>query len=520
MPPGLMRLFVRIEGASPFCLVLDDNLLPDHYSQIAQKYFKENWTSTRQPPELVLIRRIIFRSKDQLFDFRRKKKSNSNVQLKSGGTAVLSKLGPSITTKVYDPLLSPDVIRQELVVTNPPSAAMVAHSETDLVIKAVTLNRLIIKMTDPTSTGFLEDVFLDTYRAYATAHEVLDRVIERYDIPPIARVGHPQRTPLDVDHYVETQQAIRLRIFRFLEKWVRRYFFDFADDNAYHKLTRFVREKIDADHMPTEVVDWMRRSDRTPLAARPRMLPPGIVNANLTPSTVLSRYQPRDIANQLTLLTLQAHNAILAPELVGRQWEGAEAANVPNFIAYRDFVNRVANWIAYSIVSEPELSVRAANMGAVLQICDALLRLHNWDMLVAVYGGISDPAVARLTQTAAALSSETKPLLGKFEELLSLRGTSKSLKAAMAASPRPSFPSLVVHLRDLLKLEEAPVAFEGGLINFMRTIDQYNLIRFLLDGQGAKLNIVPQPELQGVFSFWKVVEDRVLQQKSVEAQRA
>ena len=54
----------------------------------------------------------------------------------------------------------------------------------------------------------------------------------------------------------------------------------------------------------------------------------------------------------------------------------------------------------------------------------------------------------------------------------------------------------------------------------MRCVDQYNLVQFLLDGKGAKLNLVPQPEIQGVFSFWKIVEDRVLQQKSVEAQRA
>ena len=519
MAPGLMRLFVRVEGSSPFCLVLDDNLLPMHYEQIAVDYFQKTF-GPRKAPELVLIRRIIFRNKDQLFDFRRKKKGAQVGPAKAAAAQATSKLGPSITTKVYDALLSADVIKQELVATNPPTAAMVAHTETDLIVKAITLNRLICKMTDPTATHFLEDVFLDTYRCFATVNEVLDRLIERYDVPPIAKVGQPMRSPLDVAHYVETQYRIKLRVFNLLQKWIRRYFFDFADDGAYHKLTRFIREKIDQDHMPTEIVDWMRRSDRAPLASRPRTLPPGIVNANMTPSTVLSRHSAREIANQLTLLTASVHNCILAPELLGRHWEGAEAASVPNFIAYRDFINRVSNWVAYAIVSEAELPTRAFNMSALLQVCDALLRLHNWDMLVAVYGGISDPAVARLTQTAAALPADSKPLLGKFEELLSLRGTSKSLKSSMAASPRPSFPSIVVHLRDLLKLEEAPVAFEGGLINFMRCIDQYNLVQFLLDGKGAKLNLVSHPEIQGVFSFWKIVEDRVLQQKSVEAQKA
>lgn len=506
--PGIMRLFVRVEGHTPFCLMLADNLLVEHLEEIAVKYFRENWHSTRQAPELVLIRRVKFKNNDRMFDFRKKRRTLR---------APLTLERPPTTASPYQNTHQPGLIKQELISTNP-QGALGAYCETELLIKGATLGRLLMKMTDPPASGpFIKDVFLMTYRSFATAQEVLEMLIDRYDVPQLTRLGHSQRSPPDVMYYDDVALSVRAAVFDVLETWVDKYYFDFADDALYSKLHRFAREKVDADGAPSKVLVLMRLRDRTALCDRKLPPQPGVLNKALLPSNIIAQYEARDIANQLTILTLHVHNALNAPELLGKQWEGPAAANVPNFIQYRDFINRVSNWVTYTIVSEQNEGARVNNMSQLIKLCDELLRMYNWDMLVAVYGGITDPNVTRLTQTGAALPAESRALLPKFEELLSLKGATKVIKHAMATSPRPRFPSILIHLRDLIHLDQLPAEVDG-LVNFMRCIQQYNLVTFLLDGQGQKLEYVAIPELIGEFSYWRIVDDRVLEALSRERQ--
>ena len=508
-----MRLFVRIEGASPFCLVLQDNLLPEHYVEIATKYNRERWHATRSPPELVLIRRVVFRNNDQLLDFRKKKAKGVRAPV-AAPTDPQQLRDP---THVYDTTHQADMIKQELVVTNPASAAVVAHCETELIFKSITLNRLIQKMTDPSTSNFVEDVFWDTYRAFTTPGEVLDKLFERYEVPPLTKIGDSQRSPLDEAHYVIYQEQTRMRVVQALEHWVERYYFDFADDTLHHKLSRWTREKMDQDGISGKLLHLMRTCDRTPLRLRPPVVFPGVASRSLAPSAVLAKYHPLEIANQLTLLTSYAHDQLFPCELLGRQWDGPERSNVPNFIAYRDFINRVGNWVSYAVLSEKNEPMRINNVAVLYHLCDELYTLNNWDCLVAVHGGLCDTPVAKLTQTFSKLPADALPLVNKFEELLSTRGSSRNIKAAMAASSRPRFPSILINMRDLLHLEEMPIETDG-MINFQRSIHLYNLLKFLLDGKHMKLDIVPDLQLMGVFSHWPIVDESVLHTQSQEIQ--
>ena len=508
--PGIMRLFVRVEGHTPFCLILADNLLPEHLEEIAVKYFRENWHSTRQAPDLVLIRRVKFKNNDRMFDFRKKKRVVKAPMIMG------SERGMQASASVYQNTHQPELLKQEHIATNTPGS-LGAYSSSELIIKGATLGRLVMKITDPVAVAFERDVLLMTYRSFATASDLLDRLIDRYDVPQIARLGHAQRSPPDRAYYDDVVVAVRAKVFEVLEVWVERYYFDFADDQVHAKLHRFTREKVDSDGAPSKILTLMWHQDRSSLSSRRLPSLPGVLNKSFLPSTIIGQFTARDIANQLTLLTLHVHNSINAPELLGKQWEGPSAANVPNFIQYRDFINKVSNWVTYAIVSEQGEGARVNNMAQLIKLCEELLRINNFDMLVAVYGGITDNAVARLTQTYAALPQEARSAFPKFEELLSNKGTTKMIKHAMASAPRPRFPSLVIHLRDLVHLDQLP-AETDGLVNFMRCVQQYNLVKFLLDGQHQRLEYVPIPELMGEFSYWKIVDDRVLLTLSHERQ--
>lgn len=518
-----MRLYVRIEGVTPFCLMLQDNLLPEHYVEIATRHYKER--QSRNAPDLVLIRRLVFSNKDQLLDFRRKKttaqkRQQATVAVTNGGTLLPGQLVTTAAgveiTNVYDSSKQPERIRQELVVTD--AMPNIATCETEHMIMYVSFNRLMLLILDPTVSPFIENVFLDTYRQFATPRDVLERCIERYDVPDIASVGEAQRSPLDGDYYRELSMRVRLRVFQFLEHWVDQCFFDFADDQTFFRLKKWAAQKIDSEGAPPRILTLIKECDRTPLKLRKQPMMPGVPKRGMTPTTMLAEYSPTEIACQLTLLTQHVHSKIFPVELVGRKWAGPEAIDVPNFVAYRDFFTRVSNWSAYAVVTERDAERRVHNLASLLVLCEELIRVNNWDMVVAVYGGMTEEPVSRLKETWLALPPGIKPVAEKLDELLNSKGSWRNLKEAIRKSSKPHFPCIAAFFRELASVEEQPLVNQG-MIHFHRCIQQHHLIRFLLEGKNSKLETwLPSPEIQGAFAFWKLADERVLMEWSTEVE--
>ena len=522
--PSPMRLFVRVEGSVPYALVLPDNLLPEHYTQIAVKHYNEQWHHSRQPPELVLLRRVVFRNSDQLLDFRfrRTKKIDEKSMLKRA-----AEVEASLKEKSDDKLrieyerMTPAMVRESLVVTNPVSNNIIQNCDTELVIKSLTLSRLIMILTDPHVTTYWREVFWTTFRVFAKPIDVLNLLIQRYEVPGLTKVNDPQRSPLDEAYYQYSTNQTRMRVMNLLETWTSEYLFDFADEALYKVLYKWLREMVDRDGISGKSLENLRTGDRTPMERRPPRLMPGIHSIGHVPSRLLGAdYTAQTIAQQITLLTSSIFNNIMPLELVGRQWDVDGGKKVPNFVAYRDYINTLVNYTTYAIVNESDLNTRVNNMSKLYSICGELMDLNNWDAVVAIHGGLTDPAVSRLTGTTSQLPPGIKPLMTKLETLLSSHGTSKALKSAMAASPRPHFISIVTYLRDLVYLEETtPIMTPEGTINFLRCINEHNLVMFLLDGKGSNWDFQPIMEVMGAFAAWRLIDDDVLMEMSMTLQK-
>eukprot|EP00759_Apiculatamorpha_spiralis_P035489 PhF_6_TR36205/c0_g1_i1/m.52813 len=515
--PSPMRMFVRVEGSVPFALILSDNLLPEHYTQIAIKYYNDMWHHSRTPPALVLVRRVVFRNHDLLLDFRRKKsKTIDEKALRQAGEIVKEDAdAPKIDYEKF----TPTVIRESLVVTNPVTSNIIQLCDTELVIKSVTLPRLIMMICDPHVTPYWVEVFWDTYRLYAKPMDVLKLMFQRYDMPGMTKAGDPQRSPLEESYYNHQCHLIKMKVMEMLETWTSKYLFDFADEALYKTLHKWLREMVDRDGIPGKCLENLR-GDRSPLSRRIPKVLPGIHSPAHIPSRILGNdFTSKEIAKQITLLTSHVFNNILNCELIGKQWEVDGGKNVPNFVAYRDYINILVNWTTYAVVNEADLATRINNMTKLYAICGDLMDLNNWDALVAVYGGLCDASVVRLTGTTSQLPEQIQPLMTKLDSLLSSRGTSKALKNAMAASPRPHFTSIVTHLRDLVYIEETvPMTTPEGHINFLRAITEHNLVRVLLDGRGSHWDIAPIMEVLGAFAAWRLLDDDVLMEMSNQIQ--
>lgn len=557
-----MRLYVRIEGVIPFALVLDDNLLPEHYVAIATQYYREH--QARNAPDLVLIRRTVFQDKDQLLDFKRKQPNNSAARrtnsssstpgpgvgrtltsatgaaspatssnkatVAGGSSSLLSPLATTAapapvgerlveTLPVYDSSDQPQRIRQELVVTDTPPS-MVPYCPSEHTFLYLPFHRLMLLLLDLHTPKYVEEVFLLTYRTFSTARDVLEACIQRFDVPPLASVGGVQRSPLDEIYFQEVQYALRCRVFAFLERWVQYAPFDFAEYDVADRLRRWAANAMDTARVPGRLLQLLQVADRTPLRHRQAPILPGVPKRGQSATFLLSEIAPREVATQLTLLSSHVHNAIHPTELIGRRWVGPLAVDVPNFVQYRDVFTRVSNWTSYAVVSERDPVRRTQNLAALLYLCEELVRLHNWDMVVAVHGGLTESCVARLKRTWDALPDDVRVLDDKITQLMSAKGSWQTLKEAMQGSARPHWPCIASYFRELAGIEELPVTNDdGATINFHRCVQLHGMIQFLCEGQKVDTSEWQEvPEVLGTFSFWKLVDDRLLMNWSLEVE--
>lgn len=73
-----MRLFVRIDGISPFVLRLVANLHNDHYKEIVEQYYNELYQG-RTPGLLYLTKIVNFQGGDKLFVYKRREGMSTYV---------------------------------------------------------------------------------------------------------------------------------------------------------------------------------------------------------------------------------------------------------------------------------------------------------------------------------------------------------------------------------------------------------------------------------------------------------
>ncbi|RNF03493.1 guanine nucleotide releasing protein [Trypanosoma conorhini] len=535
---GQLRLYVRMEGLSPFALIVDEELTLEALEQTARRYVRDRY-GPRADADHLLLRLIKFSGSDNLMDFSRARKPHSPVKTladaklteytasDAGDDYAFVKVLPA-----YHDSNSPEAIRASFRILRAPvlndgfaagveggGAAALIPSSTYMSFAG--FHRLVLMMTDPRNPqrDLFARVVLLTYRQFVTPEELLGRLIERYHVPALTRPGAAARSALERRCYLELCRDIQSAVFGVLELWVKCYYEDFSSDALYHRLRSFASEKIDQAGAPAALLRRMAEGDRTAPCGRAPAMPFGVPRQGATPIAVLAQYPPREIAAQLTILTSYVHRRLTGPELLERRCETGGASLMPTFVQYRDFFARVTNWASYAVVAEKDLARRRENLAALMLLCDELVKRRNWDMLVAVYGGMKAPAVKRLRHTWASLPSGTVELSARLQKLLDSETGYKSLKEVLRKSSCLLFPCITIFLQELRELEGSKYAQEG-LLNFECCLRQYRLLQILLQGKEVAVDhLVPNEALMGAFGHWQPVEASILMQFSNEAEK-
>lgn len=228
-----------------------------------------------------------------------------------------------------------------------------------------------------------------------------------------------------------------------------------------------LKDLIDLSTVPS--YDWMRNmSVRNPGSKHSRKV-----------SLVFNHLEPAELAAQLTYLEYKAFRRIHFVDFKNYAIT-ASLKDQPKLERSIALFNGLSQWVQCMVLCKTTPQQRADVITKFINVAQHLRELQNFNTLMAIIGGLSHSALARLSKTFACLPSESQKLLTDFTELLSSNNNFSNYRKVYHACTAFKIPILGVHLKDLISLHTAlPDKVEGGLLNFRKMAQLAVILREL-----------------------------------------
>uniref|UniRef100_A0A3Q0RQN5 Son of sevenless homolog 1 (Drosophila) n=1 Tax=Amphilophus citrinellus TaxID=61819 RepID=A0A3Q0RQN5_AMPCI len=353
------------------------------------------------------------------------------------------------------------------------------------IIKAGTVLKLIERLTfhmyaDP---NFVR-TFLTTYRSFCKPQELLDLLIERFEIPEPRPTdtnqteGGEQPPSAELKRFrKEFVQPVQLRVLNVCRHWVEHHFYDFErDPNLLSKMEDFIASvKGKAMRKWVESITKIIQRKKQVQASIPshsitfQNSPPPIEWHICKPGDTehydLMTLHPIEIARQLTLLESEFYRAVQPSELVGSVWTKEDKEiHSPNLLRMIRHTTNLTLWFEKCIVETENLEERAAVFSRIIEILQVFQELNNFNGVLEVVSAMNSAPVYRLDHTF-----EKKILEDAYE--LSEDHYKKYLAKLRSINP-PCVPFFGIYLTNILKTEEGNPDFlhrhGKDLINFSK----------------------------------------------------
>nr|XP_015105393.2 RAS guanyl-releasing protein 2 isoform X1 [Vicugna pacos] len=199
---------------------------------------------------------------------------------------------------------------------------------------------------------------------------------------------------------------------------------------------------IDIENVPT--YKWKRQvTQRNPVEQKKRKM-----------SLLFDHLEPLELAEHLTFLEYRSFCKILFQDYHSFVTHGCTVDN-PVLERFISLFNSVSQWVQLMILSKPTAPQRALVITHFVHVAEKLLKLQNFNTLMAVVGGLSHSSISRLKETHSHVSPETIKLWEGLTELVTATGNYGNYRRRLAACVGFRFPILGVHLKDLVALQLA-----------------------------------------------------------------
>ncbi|KAL0487720.1 RasGEF [Acrasis kona] len=398
-----------------------------------------------------------------------------------------------------------------------------------LVINASTLNKLIEEMTSHTTYDphFLH-TFILTYRSFTNSKELLDKLIQRFNIPP-----ETDCTPESFAEFKSDKlDKIRLRVISAIKYWLENFYvFDFGSDKEMiSKVENFIdlAQKSNAQALSTMLTRTLQNvttKDSGSGVVQGRLkCPPimtikrGVFNKNKKFSVL--HYPLQEVARQMTLIDFEQFSKIEPKECLNQSWNKEHRdTKAPNINKMIQHFNRVSNWVGTEIVKCEDLEKRTKKMVSFIELANLCLELNNFNAVFSIQSGMALAAIHRLRNTFNALPEEIKELNNKLSAYLSRDKNFGMIRSNIKSRRPPLVPYAGLYLTDLTFIEEgSPKYLERGdnkLINFAKCRQFASVIRDIQTYQQDRYAFEVYPELRELLLNLEVMEEEQMYKLSL-----
>ncbi|OJA12947.1 hypothetical protein AZE42_07483 [Rhizopogon vesiculosus] len=390
-----------------------------------------------------------------------------------------------ISTKPW--YLRPDYTKNDIII------------DVDGSVRAGTVPALVERLTshDSSDPTFIR-TFLMTYKSFTTLDELFVHLVHRFFI----------RTPdglslAEAEEWRKLKQhIIQMRVLNTFKTIVSQEgFLDKEDVFILNRMKEFLQnEEVSkiaaAKQLLSLVVERARggciKKGLTSLGKQP----PSIMPKPNTKLNVLD-IEPLELARQLTIMESHLYQKIRPVECLQRSRE-QKADHNDNITRIIQTSNRIANWVADSVLSQEEYKKRTIILKQFISVADRCRSMHNYSSMAAIVSGLTLPPIWRLKRSWEQVGARHMAQLGTCE--MTTINSSKNFsnyRSMLATVSPPCVPFIGVLLTTLTFIQiGSKDTLPGNLVNFRKRQKASEVIQDIQRWQTFPHNFHPIKSVQ------------------------
>mmetsp|Transcript_6017 Transcript_6017/g.9086 ORF Transcript_6017/g.9086 Transcript_6017/m.9086 type:complete len:537 (-) Transcript_6017:66-1676(-) len=332
-------------------------------------------------------------------------------------------------------------------------------------LRCSTLNKLIIHTTANLDMNRMK-TFITTYRSFTTPEILLLKIIQRYHVPENAGV---EALPIQLRCCNSLKYLIETQYEDFSAEFISQlddFLVELQSAPAYKKFATIIKTTLkkkqeERQTTKTEIVN-LTIEEKIPLS----------------PAKLLFVINEEEIARQLTLVDFRIYKAIKPVELLNQAWSKAKYKyRAKNVLALVARSTALTMWVASVILWQETLRGRVRAFTKMVNIAQLMLKLNNFNSLMAILAGINTSAIYRLKFTRDQIPNATKQLLEELSDLMDPTQSYGNYRQRLHDVDPPCVPFLGTYLTDITFIEDGNPDYIQGLINYRKRELVFSVIR-------------------------------------------
>ncbi|KAF8644523.1 hypothetical protein AX16_008399 [Volvariella volvacea WC 439] len=366
--------------------------------------------------------------------------------------------------------------------------------DSDNSVKGGTVPALVERLTaheqaDPT---FVKS-FLMTYKSFTTLNELFDLLVARFKIQPPDGLA-----PTELEHWRKMKQhVIQMRVLNTLKSMV-------VDEDFLEKEDIYILDRMKDFIMSEEVAKFAAAKQLKILIDRLQQgqdaIPRTLVSQGPPPQPILPKagkklklleIEPLELARQLTIMESHLYQKIKPMECLQRARE-QRTENMDNIAFVIQTSNRIADWVAESVLSKDDSRRRAAVVKHLIMVADRCRSLNNFSTMIAITSGLNTPPIRRLKRTWEQVNQRTMAQFAACEMTIDSNKNFTKYRQLMQNVTPPCVPFIGVFLSTLQFIQDGnPDTLPGNLVNFRKRQKASEVIQDIKRWQAQPFNFQP-----------------------------